>query len=42
MAEKTQYVVDHQYSGIKIWEITQDCRTDSTSLLSTIFRVLHP
>jgi GH18 family chitinase len=42
MAEKTQYVIDHQYSGIMIWEITQDSRADSTSLLSTIFRVLHP
>jgi GH18 family chitinase len=41
MAEKTQYVVDHQYSGIMIWEITLDSHVDSTSLLSTINRVLH-
>jgi GH18 family chitinase len=42
MAEKTQYVIDHQYSGIMIWEITQDSPVDSTSLLSTIFTVFHP
>jgi chitinase len=42
IAEKTQYVVDNQYSGIMIWEITQDSHVDSTSLLSTIYKVLHP
>ena len=42
MAEKTQYVVDNQYSGIMIWEITQDSRVDSTSLLNAIHTVLHP
>ena len=42
MAEKTKYVVDNNYSGIMIWEITQDSRADSTSLLSSINRVIHP
>ena len=42
MAEKTQYVVDNNFSGIMIWEITQDSKVDSTSLLSSIYRVLHP
>jgi len=42
IAEKTQYVVDNDFSGIMIWEITQDSKVDSTSLLSSIFRVLHP
>jgi len=42
MADKTQYLIDHQYSGIMIWEITQDSPVDSTSLLSTIDKVLHP
>jgi chitinase len=41
MAEKTQYVVSNSYSGIMIWEITQDSMVDSTSLLSSIYRVLH-
>jgi chitinase len=42
MARKTQYVIDNNYSGIMIWEITEDSKADSTSLLSTIHRVLHP
>jgi chitinase len=42
MADKTQYVVDHQYSGIMIWEITQDSQVDSVSLLNSINKVLHP
>ncbi len=42
MADKTQYVVDNQYSGIMIWEITQDSPVDSISLLNTIYKVLHP
>lgn len=41
MAEKTQYVADNHYSGIMIWEITTDSPVDSTSLLSTINKVLH-
>lgn len=41
MARKTQYVVDNRYSGIMIWEITQDSKMDSISLLGTINRVLH-
>lgn len=42
MARKTQYVVDNNYSGIMIWEITQDGSVDSTSLLGAIDRTLHP
>lgn len=42
MAEKTQYVVDNRYSGIMIWELTQDSNLDSTSLLNAIDKVLHP
>jgi GH18 family chitinase len=38
MAEKTKYVVNNQYSGIMIWEIAQDSRVDSISLLNSIFR----
>jgi GH18 family chitinase len=41
IADKTQYVVDNQYSGIMIWEITQDSPVDSISLLNTIYKVLH-
>lgn len=41
MTDKSQYVIDNQYSGIMIWEITQDTRVDSTSLLSTINKVLN-
>jgi chitinase len=42
MADKTQYVVDNNFSGIMIWEITQDSKVDSTSLLNAIDKVLHP
>jgi chitinase len=41
MVEKTQYIVNNKYSGIMIWEITGDSPVDSTSLLSTIYKVLH-
>jgi GH18 family chitinase len=41
MAKKAQYVADNKYSGIMIWEITLDSPVDSTSLLSTINRVLQ-
>lgn len=42
MARKSQYVVDNKLSGIMIWEIGQDSRVDSTSLLSAITRVIKP
>jgi chitinase len=42
MARKTQYVVDNKYSGIMIWEISQDSHVDSVSLLNSIYKVLHP
>ena len=42
MARKTQFVVNNKYSGIMIWEITEDSHVDSTSLLNSINRVLHP
>lgn len=42
MADKTQYVIDNGFSGIMIWEITQDSKADSTSLLNAIDKVLHP
>jgi chitinase len=42
MARKTQYVVDNGFSGIMIWEITQDSNIDSTSLLDAIDRVINP
>jgi chitinase len=38
---KAQYVNDNGFSGIMIWEITQDSIVDSTSLLTAISRVLH-
>ncbi len=41
MEDKTQYIIDDNYSGIMIWEITQDSRTDSVSLLNTIYNTLH-
>jgi chitinase len=41
MAKKAQFVADNKYSGIMIWEITQDSFVDSTSLLSTINKVLQ-
>ena len=42
MADKTQYVIDNSFSGIMIWEITQDSKVDSTSLLEAIDKVVHP
>lgn len=42
MMQKTQYVIDHQYAGIMIWELAQDSSVDSISLLSTIDRVINP
>ncbi|MBK7711982.1 MAG: glycoside hydrolase family 18 protein [Bacteroidales bacterium] len=42
MAEKTSYVAENNFSGIMIWEITQDSKVDSTSLLNAIHKVLHP
>jgi chitinase len=41
MADKSQYVVDNHYSGIMIWEITQDTQVDSTSLLNVIDKILN-
>jgi len=42
MADKTQYVSDNNFSGIMIWEISQDSKVDSVSLLNAIYKVLHP
>jgi chitinase len=42
MVRKTQYVQDNGFSGIMIWEITQDSKVDSVSLLSSIHRTLYP
>jgi GH18 family chitinase len=36
MTRKAKYVADNNYSGIMIWEITQDSRIDSLSLLNAI------
>ena len=33
---KTRYVIDNQYSGIMIWEIGQDSRDATSSLLNAI------
>lgn len=41
MADKAQYVADNQYAGIMIWQIIQDTRADSTSLLNVIDKVLN-
>lgn len=40
ITQKTQYVIDNNYSGIMIWEIAQDSKVDSVSLLSAINRTL--
>jgi chitinase len=40
MSKKTQYVVDNGFSGIMIWELSQDSRVDSVSLLYAIRSVL--
>jgi GH18 family chitinase len=40
--KKTQYVVDNGFSGIMIWELSQDSRVDSVSLLNAIDGVLNP
>lgn len=40
IAQKTQYVIDNNYSGIMIWEMAQDSQVDSLSLLSAIDRTL--
>jgi GH18 family chitinase len=42
MSRKAQYVVDNQLSGIMIWEIGQDSRVDSTSLLNAIDLIINP
>jgi chitinase len=42
MSDKTQYVIDNNFSGIMIWEITQDSKVDSTSLLNAVNKVMHP
>jgi chitinase len=42
MSRKAQYVVDNNLSGIMIWEIAQDSKEDSTSLLSAIDRTINP
>lgn len=42
MAKKAKYVVDNNYSGIMIWELAQDSRTDSTSLLNAIDNIINP
>jgi GH18 family chitinase len=42
MAKKTRYVVDNGYAGIMIWEIGQDSRVDSTSLLNAIDNIINP
>jgi GH18 family chitinase len=42
IADKTHYVIQHGFSGIMIWEITQDTPVDSTGLLHSIHQVLHP
>lgn len=41
IARKTQYVVDNKFSGIMIWEITQDTPVDSISLLSSIQKIFR-
>jgi chitinase len=42
MKAKAQYVKVNDLSGIMIWEITQDTRVDSLSLLSSINDILYP
>lgn len=42
VADKTQYVIDNNFSGIMIWEIALDSPVDSLSLLNTIYKVMHP
>jgi len=41
MARKAKYVADNKYPGIMIWEITQDSKTDSLSLLNAIHNGLY-
>ena len=36
MKLKTQYVVENQYAGIMIWELSHDSQVDSISLLNAI------
>ncbi len=42
ISDKTRYVYDNGFSGIMIWEITQDVRADSVSLLNAVFKIFHP
>jgi len=43
MEQKAQYVKDHQYPGVMIWEIGQDYYdADSLSLLNTLDQALNP
>jgi GH18 family chitinase len=42
MKAKAQYVSDNNLSGIMIWEITQDAKVDSLSLLNAINEILYP
>jgi GH18 family chitinase len=40
--KKAEYVRDNAYSGVMIWELTQDSGIDTLSLLNTIGSVLSP
>lgn len=40
--DKTQFVVDNNYPGIMIWELSHDTRDDATSLLHTIDLLANP
>ena len=42
MVRKAQYVKDHQYPGVMIWELAQDHPADSLSLLNYVDQVLNP
>ena len=42
MIQKAQYVNDNQFPGVMIWELGQDLKTDSLSLLNALDQVLNP
>ena len=42
ITDKTQFVVDNEYPGIMIWEISHDTPEAATSLLHAVDRIANP
>ena len=42
ITDKTQFVVDNEYPGVMIWEISHDTPEAATSLLHAVDRIANP